>query len=70
MKRCNTLDRLFVTKRKSNIIIAENGTTTVVSFAATNVSDTCLGFRVICEIVTYRNSVESVCITQFQFLKE
>jgi hypothetical protein len=45
-------------KRKSNVIETENGTTAVVSFAAANVPDTCFGFRVICETVTYRNYIE------------
>jgi len=58
VKRSNTLDRLVVMKRKSNVTETENGTTAVVSFAAANVHDTCLGFRVICETVTCRNSVE------------
>jgi hypothetical protein len=49
---------LVVTKRKPNVIENENGTATVLSFAAANVHDTCFGFRVICETVTYRNSVE------------
>ena len=51
-------------KRKSNVTETENGTTAVVSFAAANVHDTCLGFRVICETVTNKNSVEEcVCHT-------
>jgi len=49
-------------KRKSNVTETENGTTAVVSFAAANVHDTCLGFRVICETVTNKNSVEE-CVS-------
>jgi hypothetical protein len=49
---------LVVTKRKSNVIETENGTKAVDSFDAANVSDTCLGFRVICETFTNKNSVE------------
>jgi hypothetical protein len=49
---------LAVTKRKSNATETESGTTAVVSFAAANVPDTCLVFRVICEALAHRNSVE------------
>ena len=49
---------LVVMKRKSNVIEPVSGTTAVVSFAAVNVPDTCLVFRVICETVANRNSVE------------
>jgi hypothetical protein len=58
VKRINALDRLVVMKRKSNVKETENGTTPVVSLAAANVPDTCLVFRIICETVTNRNSVE------------
>ena len=49
---------MVVTKRKPNVIENENATATVLSFVAANVSDICFGFRVICETVTCRNSVE------------
>ena len=58
MKRINVLDRLAVMKRKTNVIETESGTTAVVRTAAANVPDTCLVFRVICETVANRNSVE------------
>jgi hypothetical protein len=52
------LGRLAVMKRKSNVIETESGTTAVVRFAAAIVPHTCLLFRVICETVANRNSVE------------
>ena len=52
------LDRIAVMKRKSNVNETEIGSTAVVRFAAANVPDTCLVFRVICETVANRNSVE------------
>jgi hypothetical protein len=58
VKRINVLDRLAVMKRKPNVIETESGNTAVVRFAAANVPDTCLLFRVICETVSNRNSVE------------
>jgi len=55
VKRINVLDSLAVMKRTVNVIETESGTTAVVSFAAANVPDTCLVFRVICEAVANRN---------------